>query len=334
MRCLIASGVLLALTFQVGCANSDQSAMIQDTTLSLEVREWSKKIREYPENASYFHQRGKSLLKDRKVKLAIADFEKAVELSEGVMDYYLDLANAYNEAGRTKDALETYAEAAKRFPKNPKALAELGQFQYYLLKYEEAEKTLLKAIEIDNFHTDAYFHIGMIRKEMKDTAGAITFFRKTLQSNYDHFDSYMQVANLYVDMGDTLGFDYLSNAARLRPDDPEVWYATGLLYQKLGRDEKAIQLYQKTIDLSPRFVYAYYNVGSILAESGNYGKAIDHFQLAINFAPDFAKAYTRKGQCLELLGDVTEAKAHYERALQIDPNMELAKEGLKRIRTN
>lgn len=322
------------MTVQSGCSSSDQSAMIADTTLSLEVREWSKKIQEYPENASYYHQRGQSLLTDRKLKLAVADLEQAVELSDGVLEYHLDLANAYYEAGRTKDALEKYSEATTLFPQQANSWVELGKFQYYLLKYEEAEKSLLEAVELDNFATDAYFHIGMIRKEMKDTSGAITFFRKALQSNYDHFDSYMQVANLYVDKGDTMGFDYLSNAARLQPQNPEVWYATALLYQKMGEDNKAIELYQKTIDLSPRFVYAYYNVGSILAARGNYGKAIDHFQLALNFAPDFARAYTRKGQCLELLGDMEQAAVHYERALQIDPNLELAKEGLKRIKRN
>ena len=100
---------------------------------------------------------------------------------------------------------------------------------------------------------------------------------------------------------------------------------------KIGDDDKAMEDYQKTIEVNPTSFNAFYNAGNILAKRTNYKKAILHFEMCIRFAPQVAKPYNRIGQCMELLGESDKAIENYRKCLQIDPNFALAKDGLARI---
>jgi Flp pilus assembly protein TadD len=54
--------------------------MASDTTISLEAREWSKKIDQDPTNVEYLTQRAQVLSAEGRFDLAIVDYQKASEL--------------------------------------------------------------------------------------------------------------------------------------------------------------------------------------------------------------------------------------------------------------
>ena len=140
--------------------------------------------------------------KQKRLEAAVADYQKAVQLKQGTTNdkdpeankklaaYYNNLAEAYAKAGKTDDAVKTYAQAAQT---DPTAAA-----QYYFNtgavltnagKVDDAVAAFDKVIAADPNKADAYYWKGvnMIGKatlqgdKMVAPAGTAEAFQKYLE---------------------------------------------------------------------------------------------------------------------------------------------------------
>ena len=332
------SGFLIIISMMgTGCSEwfgkADANAMENDTTLSLVIREWSKRIRQYPENDEYRYKRGLELAEAKRYDLALADMDKAIDLKPQVAQYHLGKANVLFAQNETKKALESYEEAVKVEPKNEEALLSLGRFLLFVRQFDKSELRISQLIKENPANADAWFYKGMLKKETGDTAAAIESFQQAVAIDAYNYNSLIQLGNLYSEKKDTIGLAYFHNATLVDEYSDEAWYGLGLLYQRLGRYDSAIAKYQQTINVNPSHYYAYYNTGYILFSQNNWDRAIEHFRIALKFAPEFAKAHYMLGLCNEAKQNPDEAIVHYERCLQVDPNFQLAKDAIQRVRS-
>jgi Tfp pilus assembly protein PilF len=63
-----------------------------------------------------------------------------------------------------------------------------------------------------------------------------------------------------------------------------------------------------------------------------YDDAIKNFELAAKTDAKFSSAYNNIGTCYERMNDIPKAKDSYRRALEVDPNNELAKQNLAKLK--
>jgi superkiller protein 3 len=82
---------------------------------------------------------------------------------------------------------------------------------------------------------------------------------------------------------------------------------------------KAIQAYQKVIELDPNYIEAYNNLGIIYQEMGDLEKALEAYQNSININPGYEKAYNNRGIVLYLQGRDEEALESFQKALGLNP---------------
>jgi len=330
---LILSGFIwLSLAASCGLKSGKQSSLANDTTISLEAREWSKKIDEYPDNVEYYVFRAEVLSKENRHDLSILDYEKAIELDPTTVSHYYMLGDEFFANDETTNALEQYEKASTLNPKDEIAAFKQAQFLYFVRQFDKSENIFGKLLQLNPTHAQGNFFMGMLGKEKKDTALAISYFKNTIAALGADYNSSMQLGDIYMALGDKKqALEYYNAGINIDQQSDEAYYARGLFYHVNNQFEKALEDYQKTIDINAKHYLAYYNAGNILAESGKYDRAIDHFEICTKLNPDLAKAYNRIGQCLELKGDKEMAKRNYERCLQIDPNFALAKEGLGRL---
>ena len=320
--------------FTTGCnlLADKTSSLANDTTLSLEAREWSKKIDEYPTNDEYLVQRAEVFTRSRRYDLAIEDYLKAIAVNSDKCEYNISLGDVYFAADQTTDALESYEEAEKVCPLNEEAIFKRAQFLYFVRQFTKSKLAFGKLLNVSPQHAQGHFFLAMLNKEDGDTATAISLFEKTIELKGADYNSCMQLALIYKALGDTENeLVGLNRAINTDGRSAEAYYTRGLYYQNQGQDELAIKDYQKTIDIDASYTFAYYNVGNILASQGNFTKAIDHFEICLRLSPNSAKSYNRIGQCFELLGKKDQAIANFTKCLQIDPNFAPAKEGLTRL---
>jgi len=90
-----------------------------------------------------------------------------------------------------------------------------------------------------------------------------------------------------------LAIQYFEQAIKLDPGYVMAYYNMGLTYKDKGEYAKAIQCFEKAIDLNDDNSFIYYiDLGKVYKEKGDYAKAIQSFDKAIELDPhddNFAK---------------------------------------------
>jgi tetratricopeptide (TPR) repeat protein len=93
----------------------------------------------------------------------------------------------------------------------------------------------------------------------------------------------------------------------------------GLLYERAGSNQRALQHFAESLRLKPASPAAEYNVGTALLAEGRRDVAARHFRKAVELKGDYAPAHYGLGVVGQLDGNPDVASREYEEALRIDP---------------
>ena len=72
--------------------------------------------------------------------------------------------------------------------------------------------------------------------------------------------------------------------------------------------DRAIEDYNRAIDLNPDHAEAYSNRGLVCEIKGDYDRAIEDYNKAIELKPDLAEAYSSRGRVCHKQGDYDRAE--------------------------
>lgn len=176
--------------------------------------------------------------------------------------------------------------------------------EYFIEKrYDDALEYCNKIIDSCHDSSQNYFYRGETYKYQGKFKEAIADFTKTIELNPNFHKPYLRraVLNSY----DFKNYnsrqkakDDLKTAVLLSPEDPEVYYISGLVFSHIGTREEAIESLNKAIQLNPKYADAYLQRGQLFA-GREKEKSIDDFSKAIQINPKLAIAYSERG--IELL---------------------------------
>lgn len=149
------------------------------------------------------------------------------------------------------------------------------------------------------------FYTGMTASKAGYPEKAIEYYERTIAANYDEPQVYALLKQKYFEVGDTAkgvevleqGFkkypdnqavlielinyyliagkgeaalDYLKIAQSDDPENLSFIFAEATLYDKMGDMDKAMETYQRCLDVDPNYFNAYYNMGVMY-----YNKAVE-----------------------------------------------------------
>lgn len=86
-------------------------------------------------------------------------------------------------------------------------------------------------------------------------------------------------------------------------------------------------LWATTLRCNPDAWVAHNNLGTLLAERGDFGRAIEHFQRALEIYPHNAAAHQNLARALAALGQWDRTAEHYARAVALQPRNVAARRG-------
>ncbi|MEW5856764.1 MAG: tetratricopeptide repeat protein [Cyanobacteriota bacterium] len=142
-------------------------------------------------------------------------------------------------------------------------------------------------------------------------------------------EDWLKVGNdLFVSQRYQKAIDAYDKAIQIKPDFTWAWYNRGVALWYLKQYQEAIASYDKAIQENGEWgnlspAEAWTDRGEALRKLQQYEKAIASYDKAIQIKPDYHKAWTSRGNALLELKQYQEAIASYDKAIQIKPDLAL-----------
>lgn len=150
--------------------------------------------------------------------------------------------------------------------------------------------------------------------------GNIEKLQSLLQEDPSNFQARRELAILLADKG--FNEEALSNLLYLTkyfPEDAELMYNLGILYEKLKDFEKAEKAYRKAVEISPQDDF-YYNLGEVLVTLKKWDEAIDIFKKVLQNDPNDGNCYFNLGICYFNKDETNLATDSFQQAVTLNPD--------------
>jgi len=125
--------------------------------------------------------------------------------------------------------------------------------------------------------------------------------------------------------------ELFDKAIELDPGFTEAYNNIGLTYTEMNEEEKATDAFKKAIELNPDLAATYNNLGYAFYRLGSYLEAIEMYTEAIGRSSNNSSAHTNLGNAYYKLDRLEEAIGSWRAAIEIDPSNEKAKRNLKKF---
>jgi tetratricopeptide (TPR) repeat protein len=161
---------------------------------------------------------------------------------------------------------------------------------------------------------EAGVKIGAEKIRQGDYDGALASLKNVLDKNpQDPNATYLTgMAYLRKDMLAEAAGAFLK-VTELSPKFAAAYYQLGVSYQRQGEPEKALEQYQKSLDLEPNADVSY-NMGLVLFGLGRIGEALPRFEQALVQKPDDPAYLEMAGRCYINKADFPKAVEYLEKA--------------------
>jgi len=157
---------------------------------------------------------------------------REIVMREGKAEY---LAASKNVDG----ARAEYSNIAAEFPESPNVHYALGRFLLQLHEIDPAVVEFQREIQNNPEHVLARLEIAAARYRL-DSAGGVKYAEEAVKLDPQRPFGHYLLGLLYLDTGNFAQAVFeLQTAKRARPNMPEVYFALGKAYAKLGRKEEA-----------------------------------------------------------------------------------------------
>jgi serine/threonine protein kinase/Tfp pilus assembly protein PilF len=179
--------------------------------------------------------------------------------------------------------------------------------------FSSANIAVQKALEIDDNLAEAYASLGHLKMHDFDWVGAERSFMRAIELNPNYATTYHMCGFYYALMGrHHEAISYLKQALELDPVSLGIITDLGVIFYFAGQYDQAIRQYQKTLEMDPGFIRAYVTLGSAFGQKRMHKEAIDYFKKAMKLSGDrlkiaaLGRAYALAGKKKEALGIIEE----------------------------
>lgn len=172
---------------------------------------------------------------------AVAKFEKAIEQDEDNAQAYFGLALVNDQVGDHKQARRWFAKAHDVAPLDPGITNAYAIFLCQRGEHAAAEEKFMAAARNLNYQTPAvaYTNAGICARKAKDLVKAEQHLRMALQSDAEHGQALLELADMYFDKGEPLrSRAFLQRLREQAPAEPRTLLLSHKTEKALG-DERA-----------------------------------------------------------------------------------------------
>ena len=251
-----------------------------------------------PKISNLYYEKGMCLFNFEKYNEAIISFEKAIEFSQ--VNKKILLSDCYYHKGicllklNQKEKGFKDFEQAIRYYNNGEIYIYKASYYMDLENYDEAIKSYLKAIEINNEvygnKKDEYFNVAYCYLQLENFKEAKKYLFLSQKTNENKIKNYFE------------------NGVSACEENG------------IGAQEYLIDFSKVFKELKNKFIDINYYLGICNIELNNYEEAIKNFDVCIKYDNKFVDGYYYKGIAYSKLKKCQKAIENYKKAIECDNN--------------
>lgn len=178
-------------------------------------------------------------------------------------------------------------------PRSQQAHVALGIEYFFERRFEEAEKEVRAALDIDPQSIEAYHALSYFAEQTGKIDQSIDYLEQVISTVKDEPRTHRNLATTYLDLG----------TAYARRNE-------------FARAEESLRRAAE-MGMTPE---AWYQLGKLYFDNGRYDEAKAFFELSLqNISPKSAPIHFDLGQVYDRLGQAERAQAEYKMYLKLDP---------------
>lgn len=226
-----------------------------------------KELKEYEKRAIEY-ERKKAIAKNpKKYQELKATADKFLSANPMTSQNYIAAANTYKQMGEPTSALKYYKEAMKLDPTNSDIYYNLGLTYFELNSEQSAKANLIKAINLDSDNTKAKNLLAFVNQKI---------ITKAINEAYSYYEKKEYVK----------AFETLEKELKNYPQNSQLYYYRGLIYQAMNRNSAAISDFQKATEYDPSNYMSYYQLGKTYEKIGEERDALVAYEKFLSTEPD------------------------------------------------
>lgn len=171
--------------------------------------------------------------------------------------------------------------------------------------YQEAIRSLEKAIELEPANLEFQYYLGLTYSAMKQYEDALKVFQSIVEKEPVKFRKvYFEIAALYAKQEKyQKAIDTLTIVEEIDPKEVRVYLEKGYAYQKLKNYDQAVENFNKAKDVEPKLLQVlHYNIAAVYFEAEAFDKAEEMFTRAIEVDPETATAENARKAVVNVRG--------------------------------
>lgn len=207
---------------------------------------------ETAQKAENHYKLGTDLANDNQVNLASQEFQRALEMDPDNIKYVYALSSSLAQEDKTEEAIKVLEHFVTSHPNEYIAYNQMGKIYLSTEDYPRAKQAFARGIPINTL---------------------------------SNFASSLKKMNMYEDSENAYKL-----AVTLSPNDSEVLFNLGNLYNTVNELNKAEVIYRRALEAKPDFPEAHYNLGLVYSKMDDRKNAVKHLEKFLELSPSNQKA--------------------------------------------
>ena len=181
---------------------------------------------------------------------ALCFFKEVVTREPSNAPAFARMGECAQYLGRSDDAAIFFAESLRLQPDSLESATRLAALYINQQAYEDAEDVLRLSLISHSDVVSLYFTLGLVLKQQTKYESALAQFNRVVQMDENCAEGFYHLADCCVHLNlDKQAEPFFAKAFKLDQTFVEPVYELGKLYERMGKSDSAVLMYQHWVDM-------------------------------------------------------------------------------------
>jgi tetratricopeptide (TPR) repeat protein len=298
----------------------------------LAIDDFNRAVQLFPEYAAVYNNRGNTLMALGVPREAIKDFDRAILLAPGYAAAFNNRAGAALRLGQNADAIRDYTKAIELMPTSPAPLSGRGRVYLAEARPHAAMRDFSRALQSDARFSAGYRARAEAKIEIERYEEAVEDLSRAIAFEPGNPEVLTIRGQAYLaNKNPASAIKDFSRAIELDPRSVPAHLGRALANLKAEAYEESEADITRALELDPRSALAFAYRALVYKATAQPDLGAKEIDKAMKLEPERPEVLWAKGEIEEALGRTDEAIGALRKALLVRPGMKDASDVLERL---